>query len=219
MLLLTCWSGQGLPCSCLARGLSLVPWPGAPGWPGLRAGCQEAAGGRGGEGLARAPALEHPGERQCVCLLQGLSLLSPGKDGTRVRWAGAVFQMVSPWLVPRHHCQRLSPPPVLHISPLQGSACYQAPAPQTKGDSLSRTPRSQLWHLLSNTGSGSHPEVWEPAWPTSPCESRLAFEVRCQGQEPQGGVCPGAVLWVTAPPPRLGHLGSKPDLVSAGRLE
>lgn len=82
-------------------------------------------------------------------------------------------------------------PPVLHISPLQGSACHQAPAPQTKGGCLSRTPRPQSWHLLSNTGSGSHPEVWEPAWPTSPCESRLAFEVRRQGQEPQGGCAQG----------------------------
>lgn len=58
-------------------------------------------------------------------------------------------------------------PPVLHASPLQGCLCCQAAAPQTKRDSSSRTPCSQSWHLLSNTGSGSHPEVWEPAWPSS----------------------------------------------------
>ena len=164
---LPCWSGQGLPRSRLAQGLSLVPWPGAPGWLGLRAGCQEAAGDRGGEGLARATALEHPGDRQWVCVLRGLSLPSPGKAGTRVRCAGAGLHSLGAFeygLVPTPHCQRLSLP---SFSPLQGSVCCQAAVPQTKRDSLSRTPRPQSWHLLGNTVSGSHPEVWEPAWLTS----------------------------------------------------
>lgn len=41
-------------------------------------------------------------------------------------------------------------------------------------------------------------------------QRRLAFEVTCQGQAPQGGVCPGTVLWVTTRP--LGLAAWAPSL-------